>query len=88
MPSKTGYLDEMRKTELEAVKRVNKILAEQVVSQQSQLESHQKQIKKLFAISTEKMRAFCIRDVHESKSQYKRSDRGMTNSAFLRMIEF
>ena len=61
----------MKTNELEAVKELNKAFARQLVS-------HHKQIKKLFAISTEKMRAFCIRGVYESTSEYKKSDRGMS----------
>ena len=66
------YLDEMKTKELEAVKELNKVFARQLVS-------HQKQLKKLFAISTEKMRAFCIRNVHESHSESKEWDRGKSH---------
>ena len=66
------YLDEMKTKELEAVKELNKVFARQLVS-------HQKQLKKLFAISTEKMRAFCIRGVHESQCEWKEWDRGKSH---------
>ena len=62
------YLDEMKTTELEAVK--------------SQLVSQQKQVKKLFAISP-KMRAFCIRDVRGSSNEYKNREPGRTSSVCL-----
>ena len=60
VPMKTVYLDEMRAAELVAI---SKVFA-------SQLDSQQKQIKKLFATNlSTKMRAFCIRDVIQSPNQ-------------------
>ena len=69
------YLDEMKTTELEAVKS-------QLEAVESQLVSQQKQVKKLFAISP-KMRAFCIRDVRGSSNEYKNREPGRTSSVCL-----
>ena len=44
----------------------------------SQLESHKQQIRKLFAISTERMRAFHVTAVHSSEKQFKSWERGTT----------
>ena len=75
LPRTTVYLDKLDTTELEAVKQMNKAFASKIVSQQ-------KQIKKLFALTT-KMRAFCIRGVHESTNQYKHWGPGRSSSVWL-----
>lgn len=56
------YLDDAKTAEIESLK--------------VQLYSHQKQISKLFAVSTEKMRAFSVRSVHASEVESKLWDRG------------
>ena len=72
VPRKTVCLDEKKTTELGEIKGICKTFARQIVSQQ-------KQIKKLFAITT-KMRAFCIRDVPESQNQNTHWSPGRTSS--------
>ena len=54
------------------LEKTNEAFASQIISQQ-------KQIKKLFALTT-KMRAFCIRGVHESTNQYKHWEPGRSSS--------
>ena len=63
---KKFYLDEVNTAKIEAIQKT--------------VDSQQKQIKKLFATNTNsKMRAFCVRDVHESKNEDKEWDPGRTN---------
>ena len=63
------YLDDAKTAEIESIStKYNDVL--------SQLDSHKKQISKLFAVSTEKMRAFSVRSVFASEAEYKQWDRG------------
>ena len=76
------YLDEMKTTELEAVKSQLEAVESQLVSQQKQVKKLHLYVEAVFAISP-KMRAFCIRDVRGSSNEYKNREPGRTSSVCL-----